>query len=144
MTIPEWLQAIQNYMKTLQYPSDQGLSRPSLGTGMMIASLVAALSPPGQQMLSEVGEAGHGGMPRCESLEEVTLEDVTAMIRPSPFISRVWAGAAKGSGATVGSTRPTSFHLLFLLLLLLGYPWLPPSLFLYQLSFSLFLPSLFF
>lgn len=51
----------------------------------MIASLVAALSPPGQQMLSEVGEAGHGGMPRCESLEEVTLEDVTAMIRPSLF-----------------------------------------------------------
>lgn len=63
MTIPEWLQAVQNYMKTLQYPSDQGLSRPSLGTGVMIASLVAALSPPGQQMLSEVGEAGHGGMP---------------------------------------------------------------------------------
>ncbi|TKC35817.1 hypothetical protein EI555_019789 [Monodon monoceros] len=85
MTIPEWLQAIQNYMKTLQYPSDQGLSRPSPGTGVMIASLVAALSPPGQQMLSEVGEAGHGGMPRCESPEEVTLEDVTAMIRPSPF-----------------------------------------------------------
>ncbi|KAJ8790198.1 hypothetical protein J1605_004665 [Eschrichtius robustus] len=85
MTIPDWLQAIQNYMKTLQYPSDQGLSRPSPGTGVMIARLVAALSPPGQQMLSEVGEAGHGGMPRCDSLEEVTLEDVIAVIRPSPF-----------------------------------------------------------
>lgn len=33
MTIPDWLQAIQNYMKTLQYPSDQGLSRPSQGDG---------------------------------------------------------------------------------------------------------------
>ncbi|KAB0394100.1 hypothetical protein E2I00_002886, partial [Balaenoptera physalus] len=51
MTIPDWLQAIQNYMKTLQYPSDQGLSRPSPGTGVMIARLVAALSPSGQQML---------------------------------------------------------------------------------------------
>ncbi|XP_027467318.1 tubulinyl-Tyr carboxypeptidase 2 isoform X2 [Zalophus californianus] len=28
MTIPDWLQAIQNYMKTLQYPSNQGLGRP--------------------------------------------------------------------------------------------------------------------
>ena len=27
MTIPDWLQAIQNYMKTLQYPSDRGQRR---------------------------------------------------------------------------------------------------------------------
>lgn len=27
MTIPDWLQTIQNYMKTLQYPSNRGLSR---------------------------------------------------------------------------------------------------------------------
>ncbi|KAI4563475.1 hypothetical protein MJT46_019831 [Ovis ammon polii x Ovis aries] len=34
MTIPDWLQAIQNYMKTLQYPSDRGQRRrPSQGAG---------------------------------------------------------------------------------------------------------------
>lgn len=38
MTIPDWLQAIQNYMKTLQYPSNRGLSRPSQGMGTVIAS----------------------------------------------------------------------------------------------------------
>ena len=64
MTIPDWLQAIQNYMKTLQYPSNQGLSTPSQGRGMVIASLVANLSPAGHQKLSKVGEARHGGMSR--------------------------------------------------------------------------------
>ena len=67
----------------------------------MIARLVAALSPSGQQMLSEVGEAGHGGMPRCDSLEEVTLEDVIAVIRPSPFkqgVGRDGKGQRSGSG----------------------------------------------
>eukprot|EP00074_Homo_sapiens_P062446 XP_011508296.1 vasohibin-2 isoform X5 [Homo sapiens] len=54
MTIPDWLQAIQNYMKTLQYPSNQGLSTPSQGTGMVIASLVANLSPAGHQKLSKI------------------------------------------------------------------------------------------
>lgn len=61
MTIPDWLQAIQNYMKTLQYPSHEGLSRHSQGTGVVIASLVACLSPAGQQILSKVGEAGMEG-----------------------------------------------------------------------------------
>lgn len=82
MTIPDWLQAVQNYMKTLQYPSNQGLNRPSQGTGVVIASLVACLSPAGQQMLSKVGEGGHGGMFLHESLERVIIEDVIAMIRP--------------------------------------------------------------
>ncbi|GAB5583506.1 tubulinyl-Tyr carboxypeptidase 2 isoform X1 [Prionailurus iriomotensis] len=36
MTIPDWLQAIQNYMKTLQYPSIQGLGRPGQGMGMRL------------------------------------------------------------------------------------------------------------
>ena len=75
MTIPDWLQAIQNYMKTLQYPSNQGLSRLSQGMGKAIVSLVACLSPVGQQMLSKVGEAGQGGMPLCES-PGVMTEDV--------------------------------------------------------------------
>ncbi|KAF5916724.1 hypothetical protein HPG69_005519 [Diceros bicornis minor] len=55
MTIPDWLQAIQNYMKTLQYPSNQELSRPSQGMGVVIIILVACLSPDGQQILWKVG-----------------------------------------------------------------------------------------
>lgn len=85
MTIPDWLQAIQNYMKTLQYPSHEGLSRHSQGMGVVIASLVACLSPAGQQMLSKVGEAGHGGRPLCESLGGVITEGVITLIRPPPF-----------------------------------------------------------
>lgn len=72
MTIPDWLQAIQNYMKTLQYPSHQGLSRLGQGMGEVSASLAACLSPAGQQMLSEVGEVGHGRMPLCESPGVIT------------------------------------------------------------------------
>lgn len=67
MTIPDWLQAIQNYMKTLQYPSNQGLGGRSQGTGVVISSLLAGLAPAAPQMLSKVGEAGPRGMPQCES-----------------------------------------------------------------------------
>ncbi|XP_059000997.1 tubulinyl-Tyr carboxypeptidase 2 isoform X7 [Mustela lutreola] len=43
MTIPDWLQAIQTYMKTLQYPSNQGLGGPH-GDGR------GDLEPPGRLM----------------------------------------------------------------------------------------------
>lgn len=43
MTIPDWLQAIQTYMKTLQYPSNQGLGGPR-GDGR------GDLEPPGRSV----------------------------------------------------------------------------------------------
>lgn len=85
MTIPDWLQAIQNYMKTLQYPSNQALGRPGQGTGMVSSSLVAGLSPVGQHMLSKIGEAGHEGMSQRECLESTIIEGVIAVVRPFPL-----------------------------------------------------------
>lgn len=81
MTIPDWLQAIQNYMKTLQYPSNWGLSRPSQGDRHGDRKAAGMSVPAGQQTLSKVGEAGHGGMPLREGLGGVIIEDVTATIR---------------------------------------------------------------
>lgn len=130
MTIPDWLQAVQNYMKTLQYPSNQGLSRPSQGMGVVITSLVACLSPAGQQVLSKVREGGHGGMFLRESLEGAIVEDVTVMIDPSPF-RRDGKRAVGQRGATlspepsISSSFSTSFF------------WSSfPPLFLYYLSLS--------
>lgn len=73
---------------------------------MVIASLVACRSPAGQQILSKVGEAGHGGRPLYECLEGVITEDVIAMISYPPFLAGCGPGWQEGNETVVGHLEP--------------------------------------
>lgn len=55
MTIPDWLQAIQSYMKMLQYPSSRG-GAPQTRGAVVMASLAACLLLAGHPKVSRVGE----------------------------------------------------------------------------------------
>lgn len=88
MTIPDWLQAIQNYMKTLQYPSSQGLSPASQGASMMITSLEAYLP----QLITKssvrlVRSGMESAQNRCEYRNQSILPP-----------SKVWARVARVRG----------------------------------------------
>lgn len=86
-------------------------------------------------MLSEVGEAGHGGTPPHQS-EGAILEDVIAVVRSSWFKQGV---GQDGWGSKHPSVSPPPSPLSPL-----PPPWsscLPPFPFLYHLSFSLFHPG---
>lgn len=98
MTIPDWLQAIQNYMKTLQYPSSQGLhspardghgvsfqpgaAQPRQGTVMAMASSAACLLPLVIQS-SKAGEHRCWRAPLGKSLQPVIEVTRTAWACPS-------------------------------------------------------------
>lgn len=140
MTIPDWLQAIQNYMKTLQYPSNQGLSRPSQGDGRGGRKPGGMSAPADQQTLSKVGEAGHAGvMPLRQSLEGVIIQDVNDQ---TLFPWRRTGAQQEGTESGVGHLES---------LCLPSPPLSPPpppqssflpSLFLHCLSLCLLTPSL--
>lgn len=115
-----------------------GLSRPRRGTGTvgprllcpqpvvrccqrLVRLVMEGMPPPPPPR-----ESGRRGTGRCPCIDQsLSLE----------------LGVAKTEGAAgaAGRAGPSSFLLfLFLLHLFLGHRWLPPSLLLYQLSFSLF------